>query len=176
MYYAGLQVLIGLSLVVYALNSHLSRTMLIRLLPSHGVFAFSPTRLSPLTPLFPNLPSEPVPFANGLLLLQFLVHANLIVYCLPPKHYLRLNISNARLTGLAPPLSLPFPLSHPVSIILPMVAPLYSIFIGRGRVDVLWWSAVGLLTAVIALTTKWMKDTEKDVEELEQLRYRARGA
>ncbi|KAM5533471.1 hypothetical protein V8D89_012909 [Ganoderma adspersum] len=154
-YYTGLQVVIGLSLLI------------------HSVFALSSTRLSPLAPLFPNLPSEPVPFANALLLLQFLVHANLVVYCLPPKHHLRLKISNTRLPRSW---SLPLPLSHPLSIVLPMVAPVYSLFLGRGTVDVLWWSATGFLTAVIALTTKWMKDAAKDVEELEKLRYRARGA
>ncbi|PIL22517.1 hypothetical protein GSI_15206 [Ganoderma sinense ZZ0214-1] len=55
-----------------------------------------------------------------------------------------------------------------------MVAPVYSISIGRERVDILWWSTTGFLTVVIALTTKWMKDAEKDVEELEKLRYRSR--
>lgn len=57
-----------------------------------------------------------------------------------------------------------------------MVAPVYSLFLGRGRVDVLWWSSSGFLTAIVALTTKWINDAAKDVEELEKLRYRARGA
>ncbi|KAI1789640.1 hypothetical protein LXA43DRAFT_1020551 [Ganoderma leucocontextum] len=115
----------------------------------------------------------PVPFANALLLLQFLVHGNLIIYCLPPKNLPQRIVSN---TWLLRSLSLPLPLSHPVSIILPMVAPVYATLLGRGRVDVLWWSATGLLTVIVALATKWMKDAEKDVEELEKLRYRARGA
>ena len=71
---------------------------------------------------------------------------------------------------------LPLPLSHPVSVVLPMVAPVYAIILGHGRVDVLWWSATGFLTAIIAVATKWMKDAEKDVEDMEKLRYRARGA
>ncbi len=140
---------------------------------SHGAFAFSSTKTSPLAPLFPNLPSEPVPLAYGLLLLQFLVHVNLSIYCLPHKHHLRRIVANTRLPRS---LSLPLPLSHPVSISLPLVAPVYAILLGRGRVDVLWWSVTGFLAAVVALATKWMMDAEKDVEEMEKLRYRARGA
>ena len=139
----------------------------------HAVFTFSSTKVSPLAPLFPNSSSEPVPFTNGLLLLQYLVHANLILYCLPPKHHMRQMIPNE---SLPRSLSLPLPLSHPVSIILPVIAPAYAVLLGRGRADVLWWSAAGILTAVVALATKWMRDAEKDVEELEKLRYTARGA
>ena len=98
---------------------------------------------------------------------------NLSIYSLPSTHHLRRIAWN---TCLPRPLFLPLPLSHPVSVVLPMVAPVYAIMLGRGRVDIFWWSATGFLTAIIALVTKWMKDAEKGVDELEKLRYRARGA
>ncbi|TBU28630.1 hypothetical protein BD311DRAFT_722194 [Dichomitus squalens] len=154
-YYTGLQFVVSLSLLI------------------HAVFTFSSTKISPLAPLFPDSPSKPVPFTNALLLLQYMVHGNLILYCLPRKHHMRQMIPNA---SLPRSFSLPLPLSHPAAIVLPLIAPAYATFLGRGIVDVLWWSAAGILSLVVGLATKWMRDAEKDVEELDKLRYTARGA
>ena len=71
---------------------------------------------------------------------------------------------------------LPLPLSHPATILLPSIGPLYAFFLGRSWADVLWWGMPGILTALVALVQKWSLDGQKDLDELEKLRYTARGA
>ena len=143
------------------------------------MYLFSSKKVSPLAVLFPDSPTpditppDPVPFATALTLLQILLHAHLCLYCLPPSHSYRKLALN---TFLPPSLALPLPLSHPAAIILPLLGPCYTLVLGRGRADVLWWGMPGILTALVALVTKWMRDGERDLEELEKLRYTARGA
>ena len=135
---------------------------------------FSPTKVPPLAVLLPDSPlSDPVPLATTLTVLQILIHIHLGIYCLPPNHPYRKLVQNA---SLPPSLTLPLPLSHPITVVLPLIGPIYAFLLGRGRADVLWWAMPGMLTALIALVTKWMRDGERDLEELEKLRYTARGA
>ncbi|KAH9922805.1 uncharacterized protein BXZ73DRAFT_91529 [Epithele typhae] len=56
------------------------------------------------------------------------------------------------------------------------VGPAYALLLGRGLVDVLWWGVPAVITGVVAPVTKWVQDGEKDLQELEKLRYTARGA
>lgn len=146
---------------------------------SHVIYLFSSKEVSPLAVLFPDASSpdptlpDPVPFATAFSLFQILLHAHLSLYCLPQSHSYRKLALN---TLIPPSLALPLPLSHPAAIILPLVGPCYALVLGRGRADILWWGMPGILTALVALVTKWMRDGERDLEVLEKLRYTARGA
>ncbi|KAI0754993.1 hypothetical protein C8Q80DRAFT_1142322 [Daedaleopsis nitida] len=155
-YHIALQIVIGLSFII------------------HVLFLFSGSKLSPLANVLPGPPpTAAVPFATALTLLQLLIHLNLSLYSLPPKHRYRHLVPHA---ALPRSLELPLPLAHPISIILTIVAPTYALLLGRGYADVIWWAVPGALTGLVALVKKWMRDGEKDVAELEKLRYTARGA
>ncbi|KAI0770278.1 hypothetical protein C8Q74DRAFT_1274495 [Fomes fomentarius] len=155
-YRIGLQILYGLSLLV------------------HLVFLFSSTKVSPLVALFPGSSSEAIPFPTGFTVLQLLIHLNLSLVVLPQNHNIR------QILFLHPDLpyslALPLPLSHPIAITLPTLAPATALVLGRGRADILWWTVPGVLMGITALILKWIKDEEKDLQGLEKLRYTARGA
>ncbi|KAI0712144.1 hypothetical protein C8Q76DRAFT_622003 [Earliella scabrosa] len=145
-YYMGLQVVLGLSLLI------------------HLVFLFSSSKLSPLEALLPSSsPSQPVPLATGLTFLNILIHLHLALFTLPP-------------TALPPHLKLPLPLSHPITVTVPAVAPAYALVLGRGQADVIWRAIPGILTVLVALVLKWIRDADRDLTELEKLKYNARGA
>lgn len=114
-----------------------------------------------------------MPLASLLVLIQTLIQCNLSLNVLPPDHLLRHAIQT---NALPPAFRPPIPLSHPVTIILPLVAPMYALLLGQGWVDVLWWSTAGILTGIVAIALKWMKEEETALAELEKLRYVARGA
>lgn len=140
----------------------------------HALYALRTPRRSPFAVLFPDAPSEaPVPLAGLLLLLQTVIQCNLSLNVLPPSHWLRHAVQT---NALPPSFRPPIPLFHPVTVILPLVAPVYALLLGQGWVDVLWWSTAGILTGIVAVALKWMKEEEVALAELEKLRYVARGA
>ncbi|EIW59236.1 uncharacterized protein TRAVEDRAFT_122460 [Trametes versicolor FP-101664 SS1] len=155
-YLLGLQAAIGLSFLL------------------HALYAFRSPKRSPFAVLFPDVPSEaPVPLASLLVLLQTAIQCNLSLNVLPPNHWLRHAVQT---NALPPSFRPPIPLSHPVTIILPLVAPVYALLLGQGWIDVLWWSTAGILTGIVAVALQWMKEAEAALAELEKLRYVARGA
>ncbi|RPD62382.1 hypothetical protein L226DRAFT_611039 [Lentinus tigrinus ALCF2SS1-7] len=154
-YFMGLQVVLVLSAILQL------------------VYLFNSKKISPLAVLFPDSTSEPLPLANGLAILQILIHINLSLNILPPNHSYRRLLPSTTFPGA---LTVPLPLSHPVAIALPAIAPLLALALSRGRADVLWWAEAGVMTVVVALVKKWVADGEKDIMKLERLRYMARGA
>ncbi|KAI0670767.1 hypothetical protein C8Q78DRAFT_1069514 [Trametes maxima] len=158
-YLIGLQGVIGLSLLLHFL--YISRS----------------PKQSPLAALFPDTPaSSPVPLATPLALLQVFIHFNLSLNVLgmfPLDHPLR----QAPRSGVFPPWTrLPISVSHPVTLSIPAAAPIYALFLGQSWPDVLWWATSGIITAVVVVALKWMKDEEEEITTLEKLRYTARGA
>ncbi|KAI0632151.1 hypothetical protein C8Q77DRAFT_904600 [Trametes polyzona] len=155
-YLAGLQAVVTLSLAL------------------HILFMLRSEKHSPLAVLFPDAPSgPPVPFATLLAIFQIAIHCNLFLNVLPKDHTLRGVIQSS---PLSPSLRPPFPFSHPGTLFAPVVAPAYALVLGRGWVDVLWWATAGVLTAIVGLALKWMKEEEEEIAGLENLRYVARGA
>ncbi|KAI0720457.1 hypothetical protein C8T65DRAFT_735794 [Cerioporus squamosus] len=137
------------------------------------VYLFNPRKISPFAVLFPSSTSEPLPLATGLTILQILIHANLSLNCLPRNHSYRTSPPPSTFPGS---LAIPLPLSHPVPIALPVIAPLLALLLGRGFADLVWWAEPGVLCAIVAVVKKWIADGEKDIMKLERLRYMARGA
>ncbi|RDX53279.1 hypothetical protein OH76DRAFT_1399166 [Lentinus brumalis] len=137
------------------------------------VYLFKPNKISPFAVLLPGSTSEPLPLANGLTILQILIHINLSLNCLPPNHPYRKLVPRSTLPGS---LSIPLPLLHPVALALPVIAPFLALALGRGLADLVWWAEPGILLAIVAVVKKWIADGEKDIMKLERLRYEARGA
>ncbi|OSD07193.1 hypothetical protein PYCCODRAFT_1381746 [Trametes coccinea BRFM310] len=154
MYSLGLQAVIGLSLLLHVLY----------MLRSSGE--------SPLAVLFQNASlRSPMPLASVFTLLQILIHCNLGLNTLPLHNRLRRAVQR-----YPSPTQLPVPISHPLSVFAPALAPLYAFLMGQDWVDVLWWSTAGCLTFLVAAVLKWMREEEQEIAELEKLRYDARGA
>lgn len=125
--------------------------------------------------LFPEEPLDPpMPLASLFALLQVAIHCNLGLNVLPPTNRIRQVLH--RTTSLPPSLRLPIPLSHPPVFLAPVIAPVYALLLGQGRVDVLWWTATAILTQIVVLAMKWMREEEEEIAGLEDLRYTARGA
>lgn len=143
-------------------------------LHSQLVFLFSSSKVSPLVALFPGSSSEAIPFTTGFTVLQLLIHINLSLVVLPQNHNIRQTLLSK--FDLPYSLALPLPLSNPIAIALPTLAPATALVLGRGRADVLWWTVPGVLMGITALILGWIKDEERDLQELEKLRYTARGA
>ncbi|KAI0776572.1 hypothetical protein BD413DRAFT_223949 [Trametes elegans] len=155
-YLIGLQAIIGLSVLL------------------HAIYTLKSPKYSPLAILFPDSPvGAPLPLGTPLALLQVLIHINLSLNVLPPTHPIR---QAMRSSALPPSFRPPFPLPHPATLLAPTLAPIYALLLGQGWTDVLWWSLTGLLTTIVVVTTKWMRDEEEELANLEKLRYTARGA
>ncbi|KAI8969621.1 hypothetical protein BD414DRAFT_428225 [Trametes punicea] len=129
---------------------------------------------SPIAILFQDTTvGPPVPLATAMAWLQIAIHCNLGMNLLHTDHPLR---SALQIDALRPSLRLPLPLSHPATVLSPVLAPTYALLLGQDWIDVLWWSTAGLLTLLITVILRWIKEEEEEITELEKLRYTARGA
>ena len=62
-----------------------------------------------------------------------------------------------------------------VQAALYFAAPVLSAVCRRNYSQTVWWAIPGMLCAIVTLSQSWMRDTELNLKELEQLRYQSKG-
>lgn len=105
--------------------------------------------------------------ARPLTFLQVFVHINLLLL-LTPHYNTPLHQLVKEQTELFPPM--------PWLLGLSCVAPFVSIVLRKSWHQTGWWSVTFFVTVAIKLLMSWTEEEEKNVEELESLRYSAGGA
>ena len=101
-------------------------------------------------------------------ILHLLVHVNLTLHLLPSLHPTRLMISSVS-SGFVP-------LRHTILFGMSSLAPFISLCLRLNWLELIWWSATLLLSWFIHSGQRWAKEEEEALQELEGLRYDAKGA
>ncbi|OBZ71542.1 hypothetical protein A0H81_08427 [Grifola frondosa] len=137
----------------------------------HLIYLYSPTKESPFSALLgSHSPAPPIPLASAFDVLHMLLHLHLHLHLLHPEHPIR------RMLSSAPNIPFPLPLTHPLILTAPALAPVLSLLLRRDWRDALWWSVASGMTWLVYSTLKWIQKNEEDIHELEKMQYDARGA
>lgn len=68
------------------------------------------------------------------------------------------------------------PLGYPILYGLSVIPALLSLFIGNGWVDVVWWLTTAAMVYFIHSSQRWFTQEAEGIQNLENLRYDAKGA
>lgn len=133
----------------------------------HFIYWFSDRR-SPLLAVFPPSPHDqasanaPVPFSGVLTYVAILTHINLSLL-VHPRHVV--------IAGWAIR-----PIGFTETFVWSAICPVVTIYTGKAWQTTAWWCISAIMTSVVYIVHMWIQKTDKDVTELEDLRYRAPGA
>jgi hypothetical protein len=140
---------------------------------SHVLYLFSPSGSDPISNIFDTTTgSRPLPFATTFTFLHLLLFVNLNQHFLPPH----LTIKNWLYSMSRSDLAAWIPLSYKQTVAIAVVAPVLSLIAWRSASCSLWWSLAGLVTGLCWVIERWNQEGERQVQELEGLKYEAKGA
>lgn len=177
-YLMVLQALVGLSSILWvhlctSCTLHLLMHMLV-LFFSQIIYLMKRDKEPPIAPLLGTEPgsSTTLPSPNFWTTLNLFYHVNLSIHLLPLSHPIRHTLANNgafRYSAFIPP---PYSFLYGLSVI----PALLSLFTRSEWADVVWWLATPAMVYFVHSSQRWFAQEAEGLQNLEKLRYDAKGA
>ncbi|KAK7681527.1 hypothetical protein QCA50_015259 [Cerrena zonata] len=128
----------------------------------------------PIAPLITSelIPPTSVPLPNLWTILNLFYHANLSIHLLPLSNPIRQSLQKIR----SSPYILLLPIGYSILYGLSVAPALLSLFSGNSWVDVVWWLATPAMVYFVHSSQRWFAQETEGIQNLEKLRYDAKGA
>lgn len=130
---------------------------------SHVIYLLNPRKSTPLSVFF-SAPSKELPtyVSNLFAVIHLSLHLNLILLSWPAED--RPILQDIQL------------LSYQITIACVAVAPCLALIMGRSLDVITWWSVALVVGVAQYYAQRWMAQGTLSIEELEGMRYAAKGA
>ncbi|KAI0076348.1 hypothetical protein K474DRAFT_1684890 [Panus rudis PR-1116 ss-1] len=138
------------------------------------IYLFKSSKESPILALFPNdiAVNEHLPAPNLWTLTNLFTLLNLTIHLLPQSHPVRQSLRQLHSSPYTYFLPLPFPLLFSISAVPPTLA----LMLRRHWQEFAWWCFAPFMTWFVHSAEKWAREEAEGIQNLEKLRYDAKGA